>query len=136
MSAFKTGHQKAILETIPFFAGLPCEELSQLEEIVTERKFRKNELILLAEETNNCMYVVITGKVKVVQISLDGREQIVAIHKKGDFFGEMSLLDGKTLPATVIAMRDATVGLIMRHDFERYFLKNDKVLKQIIALLC
>ena len=48
----------------------------------------------------------------------------------------MTLLDGKSQPASIVAMEDATVGLISKNDFERYFMKNENVLKEIITMLC
>lgn len=127
---------KKVLKGIPFFACFTDEDLTQVEKFIRERSFRKNATILLEDETRDYMYIVFSGKVKVVQVSEEGKEQILAIHKKGDFFGEMALLDGKTQPANVVAMEDATVGFIARTDFEKYFLKNDTVLKQIIFMLC
>ena len=105
------------IKSVSLFACLSDEELSELERIIIKKRFSKNEMILLEEDTSNYMYFIYSGKVKAVQISEDGREQILAIHKKGESFGEMSLLDGKTSPATVIAMEDADVGLISKNDF-------------------
>jgi CRP/FNR family transcriptional regulator len=82
------------------------------------------------------MYIIISGKVKVVQTSVKGKERIFAIHRRGDFFGEMSLLDGKTEPATVIAMEKTEVGLLSKKDFDHFLLHNDRVLYQIVRLLC
>ena len=123
------------IKSISLFVTLSDEELSELKRIVVKKRFSKDEMILLEEDTSNYMYFIYSGKVKAVQISEDGREQILAIHKKGESFGEMSLLDGKTSPATVIAIEDVDIGLISKNDFERYLLKNSKVLKQIISLL-
>lgn len=124
-----------ILRTIPFFSQSE-EELSRLEKIISEKHFLKNEVILLEEDTPNYMYIVYSGKVKVVQLSYDGKEQILAIHKRGDYFGELALLDGKTSPATVIALEDSHVGLLSRHDFEQHLMKNEKVLREISFMLC
>ena len=129
------GH-RAILEGIPFFSCFSDEELTDVEAIIVEKKYKKNSVILMEDETKSYMYIIFSGKIKVVQTSPRGKEQILVIHKKGDFFGEMSLLDGKTQPATIVAMEDATVGLITKGDFESYFLKNDKALQEIISLLC
>ncbi len=133
VSKFSNAHN--LIKSISLFACLSDEELSELERIIIKKRFSKNEMILLEEDTSNYMYFIYSGKVKAVQISEDGKEQILAIHKKGESFGEMSLLDGKTSPATVIAMEDADVGLISKNDFERHLLKNNKALKQIISLL-
>lgn len=132
----KVSNYRTTLERIPFFSCFSEEELSAMEQIITERSFKKNSVILLEDETKNYMYIVFSGKIKVMQISREGREHILAIHRKGDFFGEMELLDGKTQPATVMAMEDATVGLITKNDFETHFLKNFRVLNKIILMLC
>lgn len=125
-----------IIKSIPFLSCLSDTELSDMERIIIKKHFSKNEIILMEEDTQNYMYIVYSGNVKVVQTSLDGREQILAIHRKGDFFGEMAMLDGKTSPATVIAMEDAEVGMIIKHDFERFLLKNNKIMQEIIPMLC
>ncbi len=126
---------KNILRSIPFFS-LSEEEIDKLGRIIVEKHFLKNEVILLEEDTPNYMYIIYSGKVKVVQLSYDGKEQILAIHKKGDYFGELALLDGKTSPATVIALEDTHIGLLSRYDFEQNLLRNEKVLREISFMLC
>ena len=107
-----------------------------MERIVTVKHFFRNEIILLEEDTLNYMYIVYSGRVKVVQTTAEGKEQILAIHRAGDFFGEMALLDGKTSPATLTAMEDTRIGLISRTDFEISLLGNEKILKSLSFLLC
>lgn len=124
------------LENIPIFSCLLPDEKFRFINIVTEKHFKKNSIILMEDESKNFMYVIFSGKIKVVQTNPDGKEQILVIRKKGDFFGEMTLLDGKSQPASIVAMEDTTVGLISKNDFEQYFMKDSQVLKQIIALLC
>lgn len=124
------------IKSIPMFKSLTEEQLSDLRNIIEEKKFNKNNVILWEEDTQKYMYIVSSGKVKVLQTSEDGKEHILAIHKKGDFFGEMALLDGKTSPATVVAMEDSRVQLIARDNFEKYLLKDEKVLAQLVAMLC
>jgi CRP/FNR family transcriptional regulator, cyclic AMP receptor protein len=136
MKVEKNQEYLKILRFIPLFAPFSDEELSTVQEIITQKQFRKNSIILSEEETNEYMYIVFSGRIKVIQISDEGKEQILVIRKKGDYFGEMSILDGKTQPATVVAMEDSTIGLISRNNFESILLKNEKVLNQIIYMLC
>jgi CRP/FNR family transcriptional regulator len=136
LSKLRKSRPNNSIKSIAFFECLSDKELSELKRILVEKHFPKDKVILLEEDTPNYMYFIYSGMVKAVQISEEGKEQILAIHKKGESFGEMSLLDMKTSPATVIAMEDAYVGLIAKKDFERYLLKNEKVLKHIISMLC
>ncbi|MBF0559385.1 MAG: Crp/Fnr family transcriptional regulator [Nitrospirae bacterium] len=126
----------AVIRDVPFFACLSTDEIKELRHWLVEKYFERNKIVFLEEDTQNYMYVVLSGKVKAVHMSEDGKEHILAVHKSGDFFGEMTLLDGKTAPATVIAMEDTHILILARKDFEKYLLKNDKFLRQIISVLC
>lgn len=136
MNKSATNSYKTTLKRIPLFSCLSPDELDQLQQVITEKQYKKNSVILMEDDSKNFMYVIYTGKIKVVRTSSEGKEQILVIRKKGDFFGEMTLLDGKTQPASIVAIEDTTVGLISRTDFEWYFMKNENMLKQIISVLC
>jgi CRP/FNR family transcriptional regulator, cyclic AMP receptor protein len=124
------------IRSVPLFSTLSDDEFNQLQHIFVARAYRKSQVIFLEEETGNYMYLVLSGKVKVAKSGAGGKETILAIHRAGDFFGEMSLLDGKTSPATVSAMEDAKIISVSGTDFHRYLLHNEKVLLQIIQVLC
>jgi CRP/FNR family transcriptional regulator len=117
------------------FLGLSDEDLDGLEYIITEKHFSKNEVILQEEDTSNYMYMVFSGRVKVVQTSSDGREHLLAVRGRGGSFGEMAIIDGKTAPATVVAMEDSEIGLIGKDDFEKYLLSNVRFLRQAVLSL-
>lgn len=136
MNKSATNSYKTTLKRIPLFSCLSPDELDQLQQVITEKQYKKNSVILMEDDSKNFMYVIYAGKIKVVRTSSEGKEQILVIRKKGDFFGEMTLLDGKTQPASIVAMEDTMVGLISRTDFEWYFMKNENMLKQIISVLC
>lgn len=134
-----TGNQKklgTIIKNIPLFSELSDDETERIERIIVKRNFAKDQIVLFEEDTANYMYIVYAGKVRVVKQSREGREQIITIHKKNEFFGEMSLLDGKTAPATVIAHEDAVIGLLSKSDFEQQLLSHERIRGKIIALLC
>jgi len=124
------------LERIPLFSCLEPDDQAKLLKLITEKQYKKNSIILMEDDSKNYMYVIFSGKIKVVRVNPDGKEQILVIRKRGDFFGEMTLLDGKAQPATIVAMEDAVVGLISKQEFEQYFMQDEHVLKQIISLLC
>jgi CRP/FNR family transcriptional regulator len=125
-----------LIRRVPLFSTLADDEFSQLAHIFVARSYRKGQIIFLEEETGNYMYLVLSGKVKVSKAATAGKETILAIHRTGDFFGEMSLLDGKTSPATVSAMEDSKIISVSGADFHKYLLHNEKVMLQIINVLC
>ncbi len=125
-----------MIRRVPLFSTLSDAEFSQLEHIFVLRSYRKGQIIFLEEETGSYMYLVLAGKVKVSKAGTGGKETILAIHRTGDFFGDMSLLDGKTSPATVSAMEDSKIISLSGADFHKYLMHNEKVLLQIINVLC
>jgi len=125
-----------IIKNIPLFSELSDEATTIIEEIIVKKKFHKDQIVLFEEDTANYMYIVYAGKVRVVKLNEDGREQILTIHKKNEYFGEMSLLDGKTSPATVIAHEDAVIGFLSKNDFNQHLFSNEAIRGNIIRLLC
>lgn len=126
----------SIFRKIPFLVGLSEVEKDEVRKHIILRNFRRNEIILHEDDTSNCLYLILSGQVKVVQISAEGKEHILAIHDKGDFFGEMALLDGKTSPATVVAMRDVRICLIIKEVFSHTVMTNRLAVNEIVDLLC
>lgn len=124
------------LRNVPLFAGLTADEAAGLGKLLTKQCFLRGQIVLAEEDTSRFMYIVLSGKVKVVQLSDDGKEGILAIHKRNDFFGELSLFDGKTEPATVIAMEPTEVGLLSKADLDNFVLKNQNILYHFITVLC
>ena len=72
------------------------------------REYFGGETIIQQGETGDCMYVVQSGSVEVVQ-KVTGGEQRLAILETGDFFGEMALFEREVRSATVRALVDARI---------------------------
>lgn len=125
-----------LLRGLPFFASLTDEEFRQVANIRSDVSFTRGQTILSEKQTTQYIYIVLSGKVKVVHYGPDGKEHILALHKRGDFFGEMAVLDGKTAPAAVVAMEAAEISFISKEDFEEHLMTNRKISRQIINLLC
>ena len=125
-----------LIRRVPLFDTLSDSEFQDIQHVFLIRNFRRNQVIFLEEDSGRYMYIVLAGKVKISKTTPAGKETVLAIHQQGDFFGEMSLLDGKTSPATVSAMEDCRIATVSAGDFQRYFMTNEKVVRQIIQVLC
>jgi CRP/FNR family transcriptional regulator len=131
------GVELAFLRKVPLFAELGDEELGEIAAHFHERSYPKNSVVFLEDETGDYMYVVRKGRVKVVRQLPSGKETILAFHDAGEFFGEMSLLDGGTTPASVIAVAATTILSLSRRDF-RNLLSNPavNVNEALLRMLC
>ncbi len=105
------------LRSVPIFSELDEIDLQKITKLGVRKKYRKGSIILLEEETGSAMFVIISGKVKVVRADDDGREVILAILSESDFFGEMAILDGLSRSASVVATGKAELFMIHRGDF-------------------
>ena len=124
------------LKGVGLFSSLPEGELKGISDKIIMKEVRRGETILNEEDTNRYMYIIVFGKVKVVKTTDDGRDTIIALHKSGEFFGEMSLLDGRTEPATVVAMEDSLVGLISKTNFHSLLHSQEIFLDTFLLTLC
>ena len=105
------------LKGIPLFSELSDKDLEKITQVASKQRYHKDNLILIEEEIGSTMFVILDGRVKISRISDDGREVILSILSEGDFFGEMSLLDGQTRSANVTAIEESELMVIRREDF-------------------
>lgn len=105
------------LRNVALFRDLEPDEFESVARLFHERGFSKSQVIFTEEETGEYMYVVRSGRVKVSRWLPSGRELILAFHGAGETFGELSLIDGKTLPATVTALVPTTILSLHRSRF-------------------
>lgn len=127
---------KKIVRNIPIFDNFNDQELSALIEKTRVYKCRKGETIFLDDDQNQLMYIILKGRVKVVEITSDGMERVMAFRQRGDYFGEMGLLDGKTDSATIIAMEPCHLLLLTKNIFDEFFMENTRALQCLITVLC
>ncbi|MGH8751006.1 MAG: Crp/Fnr family transcriptional regulator, partial [Burkholderiales bacterium] len=73
------------------------------------------------------LYIVASGKVKVILSTDDGKEVILAIIGKGEFFGEMAVIDEQPRSADVIAMEPTQLLVIGKSDFVNCLAHNPKM---------
>lgn len=90
-----------ILKTVPLFSSFNDELLSALAPCIQLRSYPRNAFILRAGEETDALYVVLSGRVKVLIPDEEGHEVILSIMGPQDFFGEMGLLDDQPRSASV-----------------------------------
>ncbi|MBI4683519.1 MAG: Crp/Fnr family transcriptional regulator [Nitrospirae bacterium] len=132
----KDNSKSEFLKRTLLFSSLTDKEIEQLTNNLLVKQFKKNETILYEEDTSEFMYIILLGKVKAVRSTEEGKEIILAVHQAGEFFGEMSLIDGKTTPASVIATENSLVAIISKKDFYSNLLVHQKVSLSLLKIMC
>ena len=124
------------LQKIDLFFSLTSDELHLVRDRIVFKNFTKNEVILREENTSEFMYIILEGSAKVVQTTDAEKEIIITMHQAGEFFGELSLIDGKTAPAAVYAMQNTKTAIIAKRDFFALLRSQDKILHNLLHILC
>lgn len=126
---------RAFLRQVSLFGDLSDKDLRELESVVRERLFRKNEVIFHAREPGNALFVIKRGRVKISMDDRSGREIILRIFEAGDFFGEMSLLDGESRSATVSSLEPCQALVLSRDQFLKFVMKRPEVVLKMLTAL-
>jgi uncharacterized membrane protein len=110
-----------ILGEVPFFALLDEAERAALAERVDEKKLARGQIIFHQNDPGGSLFIVRTGEVELWIKKDTGEKMVLETAKAGDFFGEISLLDGgpRTASATIVA--DAELIVVDRTDLDDLF---------------
>ncbi|MDP2277837.1 MAG: Crp/Fnr family transcriptional regulator, partial [Nitrospirota bacterium] len=106
-----------LLKKLPVFKSLSGNYLSQLARDFIVFQVRKGETVFYQSDSSTDLYIVLDGAVRASLLNQEGQELVLATFDEGDFFGEMSLLDGKPRSATMIAVEDSALGMLKREKF-------------------
>lgn len=99
-------------------SSIGCRRRTWIEVAVAKtRRVADKEVIFRKAERGNQLSAIISGRVKLSTMSENGKEIIFGMLGPGEFFGEISLLDGEERTATVTAMEPTELQFIERGDF-------------------
>jgi CRP/FNR family cyclic AMP-dependent transcriptional regulator len=90
-----------ILKGVPLFSAFNDAQLAQLLTGVQHRSFPRNAFVLRAGEETDALYIILSGRVKVLIPDEEGHEVILATMGPHEYFGEMGLLDDQPRSASV-----------------------------------
>ncbi|HSQ35173.1 MAG TPA: cyclic nucleotide-binding domain-containing protein [Candidatus Binatia bacterium] len=113
-----------ILKKLQLFSDLDLAAIRELTQLAEERLFRQGETIFEESTTGNSIMVIVSGEVRITQRARVSGEETLTVLKKGDFFGEMALLDELPRSATAIAHSDTFMLEISRDKFLRFIEKD------------
>jgi CRP-like cAMP-binding protein len=105
------------LRRCALYAHVGSDGLRTLAGLMVVRRFRRNEVIFHQGDPGNALHVVTDGAVKIVLPSPEGEEAIIATMRRGDFFGELALLDGAPHSATATAVEPTETLALPRAAF-------------------
>ena len=106
-----------LLARIELFSALAPEDLHGVVALTKSRLLAAQEVVVRQGDPADAAFAIAYGRLKVVSVGEDGRETALNLMGRGDVFGELSILDGGTRSATVVALEPTLVLVIERVAF-------------------
>jgi len=103
-----------ILQGLRLFDQLPIEKMAQLSCVMSERRLERREVVIKRGEEGAGLGFVIEGRLQTVNFTLDGKEVGTDFIENGDFFGELSVIDGRPAPEYIIAVAPSRITVLDR----------------------
>lgn len=124
-----------LLKTIPLFIGMDNEEIAAIAAIMDEVRFKPGQVIFSAEQLGGTLYIIQAGQVELSIIDDDDEKLVLELMESGDFFGELSLLDGGTRSATATATQRTDTLVLERHEFLDLMLQKPHMAQDVMVSL-
>lgn len=105
------------LKNVNLFHGMSEDQMRMVEQRTVMRELRRREVLYLAGDAGDRIYLLKRGVVKISALQEDGREVILALLRKGEVFGEEAVLEDAPRDHMAEAYEDALVCIITRKDF-------------------
>ncbi|RKD26002.1 cAMP-binding protein [Ammoniphilus oxalaticus] len=121
---------------VPIFSSLSDEEIAKVAKMSSHQRFAKGEALIHEGETADTLFIINHGQVKLLKLTIDGKEQILNILTSGDFFGESHLFATNMINNfSVYAIDDTEICLLTKQDFDLLLKDNPDIAIKLLSVL-
>jgi uncharacterized membrane protein len=123
------------LRSVPLFASLDDDAARDLRNLLSEKTVPQNTRLFRQGDTGDAMYLIESGRVRISLRDDDKQELTLAELAQGDFFGEMSIIDGRQRSADARVIEDARLAVLSREAFLSFVRKKPDVALEMLSAL-
>ncbi|MCC9622697.1 Crp/Fnr family transcriptional regulator [Thalassospira sp. MA62] len=123
------------LSVIGILSDLDEDALTDVERHLNRKTFAAGEQIIEPEANSSDVYLILAGRVRVVNYSLSGREIALEEFGVGGCVGQLSAIDGQPRSAGVFAVEETTVGILSPVNFEKVVKSHPSVAWNVVREL-
>lgn len=113
------GYRLKIISRLPFFRHLSPGAIREINQLFEDRDVLAEQAIYFEGDPGEHLYLVATGKVKLMRHAGSGREVVLDILQGGEYFGNLSTIGGRGYTETAIAQTDCCILHISAANFEK-----------------
>ena len=123
------------IRSVPLFASLDDEAAADLRNLLSDRVVPQNTRLFRQGDKGDGMYLIESGRVRISIQDDDQQELTLAELAQGDFFGEMSIIDGRQRSADAHVVEDARLAVLSRDAFLSFVRTNPDVALEMLSAL-
>jgi CRP/FNR family transcriptional regulator len=124
-----------LLLTVPLYQRLPLEDRVRLAEVTTKRDYPKGAVIFSEGDSAEVFFTIARGRVKVFKATPAGKEVILEIFGPGDPLGAIAVYEGRSYPASSIALEPTTCLLVQKQDFFRLLEAHPTLVRSLLLAM-
>ena len=124
-----------VLQNFHLLKDLPLDSLARLGERMHEQSFARREVVIKKGEPGQTLCFLVEGRLQGVDFTVDGREVGLYFVEPNDYFGELSVIDGKPRPEFVIAVARSRVASLPRDEARTLMLWTPAVAERVTTRL-
>src|SRR5882762_3101486 len=121
------------IRSVPLFASLDDEATRELRSLLRTSEVKTGTALFRAGDDGDAMYLIESGRVRIAVIDDDKNEIVLAELARGDFFGEMAIIDGKKRSADAVIIEDARLAVLSRDNFLRFIRNTPMVALEMLS---
>src|SRR5918995_6636294 len=114
----------AVLKAVPLFSSFPEDQLRMLTTVVARKSIPRSTTVMAGGDPTDSLYIVLSGRLKVMMSDAEGKEVILSILGPGEIFGEMGLIDDEPRSATVVTIEPCELLSLAKRDFKKSLAEN------------
>jgi CRP/FNR family transcriptional regulator, cyclic AMP receptor protein len=123
------------LRQVPLFESLDNKAAAELCHLLESLDRKAGAILFRAGDEGDAMYVIERGKVRICVRTTQGQELTLTELGRGDFFGEMAMLDGQRRSADAVVAEDARLAVLSREHFLSFVRSSPNVALELLTAL-
>ena len=127
---------RTALQGASFLGGLPANLLDQLAQRARVTRYARGETIYRRGDAGDTMMVIMSGRVKITNVTAEAKEVILNFLGRGDVNGEIAVLDGRERTANAVALEDTEALVLYRRDLLPVLMADPQSMLEVITILC
>jgi CRP/FNR family transcriptional regulator, cyclic AMP receptor protein len=127
-----TAEAARLLARLPLLEGVDARTLADTAAVTTWRELKKRQQVLSKGAAGDHLLFLVSGRLQVLDVTESGREIGLNLLMPGDYFGELSIIDGEPRSASVVSMENSLVALLPKAQAWQLFRHNPLVAERML----